>query len=76
MENHNVHEETTYERNERENDEAEEKDIKFFFGDEVITPNGDIGKVTEIDGNSEERYRVDGLGHIGWFLPEELTKVV
>lgn len=60
----------------KEWDEVEEKVQKFFFGEEVMIPNGDIGKVTEIDGNSEVRYRVDGLGELGWFRPEELTKVL
>jgi hypothetical protein len=57
-------------------DEVEEKDTKFYFGDEVMIPNGDIGKVTEIDGQSTVRYHVASSVDHGWFTPEELTKVL
>ena len=76
---HDIHEETTYERAkrdfEREWDETEIVVKKFYFGDRVITPKGEEGTVTEIDGDSDIKYRVDGVVHVGWFSPEELTKV-
>ena len=73
---HDINEETTQERALREWDEADEKVEKFFFGDRVIVPNGEEGTVTEIDGDSDCKYRVDGISHVGWFRAEELTKVI
>ena len=56
---------------EREWDEAEEPK-KLSFGDKVVTPNGDEGTVTELDG---EQYRVFNNVEIGWFAREELTLI-
>lgn len=51
-------------------DEAEIK--KFSFGDKVETNAGEVGTVTELDG---EEYRVANSKDLGWFLPTELKKV-
>ena len=66
---HNVHEETTHERADREWDEVVEDKEKIYFGDHVMTPNGFIERVTELDGT---QYLVHGMG---WFTRDELTKV-
>ena len=42
------------------------------FGDKVITPNGDEGTVTELNG---EQYRVYNNVEVGWFKREELTLI-
>ena len=65
---HDEHEETTHERAHREWDEEAEKQ-KIYFGDRVMTPNGQEERVTELDG---EQYLVHGLG---WFTRDELTKI-
>lgn len=55
-------------------DEAPELE-KICFGDEVETSNGEVGRVTELDGESEFMYRVDNIGVLGWFTREELKKI-
>lgn len=60
---------------EREWDEDVEREVKFFFGDEVVTPDGEYGRVTEVDSEGSTRYRVDGKVHLGWYNANDLKKV-
>lgn len=61
--------------NDKEWDEAPDPE-KISFGDEVITPNGEYGRVTELDGESELKYQVfSDTTLLGWFTREELTLV-
>lgn len=61
--------------NEREWDEAPELE-KISFGDEVVTPDGEQGKVCELDGDSDYKYLVvSNTKHLGWYAREDLTLV-
>lgn len=50
----------------------EEAIKKFVFGEQVETNTGELGTVTELDG---EEYRVANNKDLGWFLSTELKKV-
>ncbi len=61
--------------NEREWDEAPELE-KISFGDEVVTPDGEHGKVCELDNEVDYPYLVvSGTKHLGWYAREDLTLV-